>query len=57
MKTSLKCYKIYVTSLKYDKLAKRSEQINQLSSAYVTELERMLNLYPTQWYNYFEFWS
>jgi predicted LPLAT superfamily acyltransferase len=53
----LKCYKIYVTSLKYDKLAKRSEQINQLSSAYVTELERMLNLYPTQWYNYFEFWS
>ena len=28
-----------------------------LSSAYVTELERMLNLYPTQWYNYFEFWS
>lgn len=57
MKTSLKGYKIYVTPLKYDKQAKRSEQINQLSSAYVTELERMLNLYPTQWYNYFEFWS
>ena len=57
MKTSLKCYKIYVTPLKYDKQAKRSEQINMLSSAYVTELERMLNLYPTQWYNYFEFWS
>jgi len=57
MKTSLKGYKIYVTPLKYDKQAKRSEQINQLSNAYVTELERMLNLYPTQWYNYFEFWS
>jgi predicted LPLAT superfamily acyltransferase len=28
----------------------------QLSRAYAEELERILKMYPTQWYNYFDFW-
>ena len=57
MKTSLTSYKIFVTPLPYDKTASRQEQIKQLSGAYVTELEKRVRQYPTQWYNYFEFWN
>ena len=57
MKTSLKGYKIFVTPLLYDKTASRQEQIKQLSEAYVSELEKRVRQYPTQWYNYFEFWN
>ncbi len=57
MKTSLRKYKIYVTPLTYDKEASRNEQIKQLSAGYVKELERILTMYPTQWYNYFDFWN
>ena len=57
MKTSLRSYKIYVTPLSYDKTATRKEQINQLSMSYVAELEKRVRQYPTQWYNYYEFWN
>ena len=57
LKIASKKYKIIVTPLHYDVQASRKEQIRQLSSAYVKELERVVNLYPTQWYNYFEFWN
>ena len=57
MKSSLRGYKIYVTPLVYDKGASRQEQVRQLSSAYVAELEKRVWQYPTQWYNYFEFWQ
>ena len=57
MKTSLNGYKIFVTPLPYDKSAPRQEQIRQLSQAYVAELEKRVRQYPTQWYNYFEFWE
>lgn len=56
MKTSLKSYKIFVTPLPYDKAAAREQQIRQLSEAYVVELEKRVRQYPTQWYNFFEFW-
>lgn len=57
MKTAAKRYKIYVTPLSYDQEASRKEQIQQLARCYVAELERIVRLYPTQWYNYFEFWN
>lgn len=57
MKTAAKRYKIYVTPLRYDLQAARKEQIRQLAQSYVDELERIVRLYPTQWYNYFEFWN
>lgn len=57
MKSSLGSYMIYVTSLSYDKAATSQEQIRQLSQAYVSELEKLVRQYPTQWYNYFEFWD
>lgn len=56
MKTRPDTYKIYVTPLYYDKTVPFKQQIGQLARAYVSELQRMLKLYPEQWYNYFEYW-
>lgn len=57
MKAGVKKYMIYVTPLQYDKGQPRKEQIRQLSQAYVEELEKRLRQYPTQWYNFFDFWN
>lgn len=57
MKTSSSSYKIIIAPLAYDKTAPKKEQIMQLSSAYVRELERIVRQYPEQWYNYYDFWA
>ena len=57
MKSTTTGYKIYVTPLDYDRQAPRRQQINQLAQGFTAELERMLTMYPTQWYNYFEYWK
>ena len=57
VKVKARGYKIYVTPLPYDTQAPRKEQQQQLAARYVAELERILKLYPTQWYNYYEFWQ
>lgn len=56
MKTSTLGYTIYATPLTYDREAPRSQQMQQLLTQYVAELERIVGQYPTQWYNYFDFW-
>lgn len=56
MKTSLKRYTIHVVPLHYDRTACSRAKAEQLASAYVTELEKIMRKYPTQWYNYYEFW-
>ena len=57
MKTSLHGYTAYVTPLDYDRQAPRKQQIRQLADAYADELDKQLHRYPTQWYNYFDFWK
>lgn len=57
MKTGLTKYRIFVTPLDYDRNAPRKEQIRQLAEAYVGELEKRIREYPTQWYNFFDFWN
>lgn len=57
MKEGWTKYHIYVTPLPYDRSTKRAEQMKQLSAAYVAELERMVLKYPSQWYNFFDFWA
>lgn len=56
IKVSYRKFKVFITPLKYDKTSSRKVQISQISQAYVAELERILKMYPEQWYNYFEFW-
>lgn len=56
MKTSKLGYTVYVTPMVYDKEVSRQEQIRQLLGCYVAELERIVRRFPTQWYNFFDFW-
>lgn len=57
MKESLMKYHIYITPLNYDKEAPRKVQLRQLADGYVAELEKRIRQYPTQWYNFFDFWA
>lgn len=57
MKEGWTKYRVYVTPLPYDDTLPRKEQIRQLADGYVMELEKRLRQYPTQWYNFYEFWD
>ena len=57
MKTSSKGYTVYVSPLYYDKEASRKVQMQQLAESYAAELEKRVRQYPTQWYNFYDFWS
>ena len=57
MKTSTKGYTVYITPLDYDPTAPRQAKISQLAKAYAAQQEKMLRMYPTQWYNFFDFWG
>ena len=45
-------YSAYFTPLHYDKALPKSEQRQQLADAYTAEIDRMLESYPLQWFNY-----
>lgn len=45
-------YTAYITPLKYDKSLSPKEQRQQLAKAYIAEIERILDIYPLQWFNY-----
>ena len=57
MKARHNTYNIHVTPLTYDPHAPRRKQEQQLSEAYAAEIERMMTMYPEQWYNYYNFWQ
>ena len=56
IKTACRQYTVFITPLKYDTEAPRAKQVESLSQAYIDNLERTVCRYPTQWYNYFEYW-
>ncbi len=57
MKTSTWTYTAYVDSLSYDKDAPRKVQMQQLADSYAAALERVVRRYPTQWFNFYDFWE
>ena len=50
MKEGVKSYKIYVRRLHGNNAA-------ALGQCFATELERIIKLYPTQWFNFYDFWT
>ncbi len=56
IKTAARQYTVFITPLEYDAEAPRAKQIESLSQAYIDNMERTVRRYPTQWYNYFEYW-
>ena len=56
MKENDGSYTAYFTPLPYDKTLPKSEQRQQLADAYTAEIERLLDIYPYQWFNYSDLW-
>lgn len=46
-------YDAFFTPLAYDKQLSPAQQRQQLADAYTRETERLLEMYPLQWFNYF----
>ena len=57
MKESFRRYTLYISHLDYDKTLPRREQVRQLCEAYVAILDELVRKYPSQWYNFFDFWA
>lgn len=49
-------YTAYFTLLPYDRSLPKAQQRQQIADAYTKEIEKLLNLYPYQWFNYSDLW-
>ena len=57
MKEGMRTYHAFVRAIQCDRTANKREQIQQLAQAFATQLEDIVRRYPTQWFNYFDFWK
>ena len=57
MKESHKTYHAYIREIQCDRETKIREQMSQMAQSFATNLEEIVRKYPTQWFNYFDFWK
>jgi predicted LPLAT superfamily acyltransferase len=57
MKEGFKKYRIIIKRIPYDTSAEKEKQITELAQNFVSMLEEILRQYPTQWFNYYDFWK
>jgi predicted LPLAT superfamily acyltransferase len=57
MKEGMRTYHAFVRPIQRDRSANKREQIKQLAQAFASQLEDIVRRYPTQWFNYFDFWK
>lgn len=57
MKEGMKTYHAFVCSIQCDRTDNKREQIKKLAQAFATQLEEIVRRYPTQWFNYYDFWK
>lgn len=57
MKEGMKKYHIFIRRVTWNPTLGKRDQIAQLAQNFVSMLEEMLRKYPTQWYNYYDFWK
>lgn len=57
MKEGMRKYRIYLREIQYDRQLSKREQMSQLAQNFAAQLEEIVRRYPTQWFNYFDFWK
>ena len=57
MKSGYKSYHAYVREIQCDRGANIRTQMVQLAQNFANNLEEIVKKYPTQWFNYFDFWK
>lgn len=50
-------YKVFTFKGEANPSASKAEQVDQLLRQYVSHLEKIVDRYPEQWFNFFPFWS
>ena len=57
MKESLRKYHIYLREIQYDRQLSKRDQMSHLAQKFAEQLEDIVRRYPTQWFNYYDFWE
>lgn len=57
MKESVKGYRIIVKKIDVPDTPGRKAQSRQMAQQFATYLEQVLQRYPAQWFNYYDFWT
>jgi Predicted acyltransferase len=61
MKERVSSYKVFIKKVSFGENLNTNiaskEKIQLLANSFATNIEEILKLYPTQWFNYFEFWK
>lgn len=57
MKEGMRKYHAYVRKLQLDQQANKREQMQRLAQSFASQLEDIVRHYPTQWFNYYDFWK
>lgn len=57
MKQSSNLYRIIVRQIPVPDESNAKVRARNLACSYVTQLENVVRQYPSQWYNYFDFWA
>lgn len=57
MKEGMRKYHAYVREITCDTQAGKREQMAQLAQNFAEQFEAIVRRYPTQWFNYYDFWK
>ncbi len=57
MKTGIYRYNIYIKQFETARDGSQTERAKYIANQYVAFLESIVRKYPTQWFNYYEFWN
>ena len=50
-------YKVYVRDIKQDESLPLRARMTDMARNFAAELENVVRMYPTQWFNYYDFWK
>ena len=50
-------YKVYVRDIKQDESLPLRARMTDMARSFAAELENVVRMYPTQWFNYYDFWK
>ncbi|MDR1005177.1 MAG: acyltransferase [Prevotellaceae bacterium] len=60
MKESTRRYRLFVSPIRLPRAAQQAgnkEKMAMLAQSFADEMERVVRKYPTQWFNYYDFWE
>ena len=51
------CYRVYVRDIRPDASLPLRARMADMAQRFASELENVVRMYPTQWFNYYDFWK